>query len=90
MARNSWADLRVPVAESAGSIESRGLLKRRRHDHAARIVDHAETLICCPLTETILEERARPFKLLKDNGLRRSRMSGEIGAAMRMKTRTSI
>ena len=37
--------MRIPVREATRQLEKRGLLKRERHDHADRIVEHVRSLL---------------------------------------------
>lgn len=37
--------MRIPVPDAAHQLETRGLLKRERHDHADRITEHVQRLL---------------------------------------------
>jgi hypothetical protein len=47
--------LRIPVREAVRQLEARGLLKRERHDHADRIIEHVRGLIGRELPEDLID-----------------------------------
>ncbi|WP_332769076.1 SMI1/KNR4 family protein [Phenylobacterium sp.] len=47
--------MRIPVAEAARRLEDRGLLKRERTDHSARIIEHVRKLLGRELPSDLIE-----------------------------------
>ena len=37
--------MRIPVREAAYQLETRGLLKRERHDNTDRVIEHVHSLL---------------------------------------------
>jgi len=47
--------MRVPVSEAARRLEERGLLKRERHDHSARVIEHVRSLLGHELPDDLID-----------------------------------